>query len=268
MQKNPAHQASNSRQQATRATQAQRQPLVSLTGVSARLGDTLILDDIHLQINPGEIITVIGPNGAGKSTLVRLALGLIKPAQGEVQRAPQAVVGYVPQHMVIDDFMPMTVFEFLRTAGRLPQSTIIESLSDVGAQAVLHSPLRKISGGELRRVLLARALLREPSLLILDEPAAGVDVNGQTELYALIEQIRDVRGCGILMVSHDLHLVMASTNRVICLNHHICCEGTPEDITQHPEYISLFGANAARALAVYSHHHDHEHSLHGDVRPK
>ena len=159
----------------------------------------------------------------------------------------------------------MTVHGFLALGGRLSEAQIALALEEAGALRTEAQQLAKLSGGELQRVLLARALLREPDLLALDEPARGVDFAGEAELYALIGRLRTAHGLAVLLVSHDLHVVMASSDRVVCLNHHICCSGVPETVAQHPEYARLFGPDAAKALGVYRHHHDHAHGLGGEV---
>jgi zinc transport system ATP-binding protein len=241
------------------------EPLVSGRGLGKRLGGRAVLSGVEIAVRPAEIVTLIGPNGAGKTTLLRILLGLLSPDSGAVDRAPGLRIGYMPQRLVIDDLLPLTVRRFVEL-GRAGAGTTIEAaLDEVRAAHVIDQPIQAISGGELRRVLLARALLREPQLLVLDEPVQGVDVIGQGDLFRLILAIRERRGCGVLMVSHDLHLVMASTDTVLCLNGHVCCTGRPEAVSRHPEYIALFGAREADALALYTHHHDHVHDAAGHV---
>ena len=241
------------------------QPLVALEGIGLRFGGEPVLTDVDLSLERGRIVTLIGPNGSGKTTLVRLTLGLLQPETGSVRRQPSLRIGYVPQRVDLDDTFPLTVARYLRLARQADAATIRTALAEVGAEGVIDRPLQRLSGGELRRVLLARALLGKPDLLVLDEPAAGVDVTGQTELYDLIRRTRDRLNCGVLLVSHDLHLVMAATDEVICLNLHICCRGAPEAVSRHPEYLSLFGAEAAGAFALYHHAHDHRHDTAGHV---
>ena len=242
-----------------------RRALVRLDGIGLRFGAEPVLTDVSLTLEPGHIVTLIGPNGSGKTTLVRLALGLLQPGTGSVWRKPGLRIGYVPQRVDLDDTFPLTVARYLNLARQADAAAIGHALAAVGAAHVAGRPLQRLSGGELRRVLLARALLGTPDLLVLDEPAAGVDVTGQTELYDLIRRTRDRLGCGVLLVSHDLHLVMAATDEVICLNHHICCRGAPETVSRHPEYLSLFGPEAAGAFALYTHSHDHRHDTAGHV---
>ncbi|MFC1664537.1 ATP-binding cassette domain-containing protein [Pseudomonadota bacterium] len=243
-------------------------PLLEINKVSKRFDDHQALSGVDLKIHRGEIVTLIGPNGSGKTTLVRIALGLLRPDGGRVKRLKNLKIGYVPQLIHIDATLPLRVSRFL-TIGRrhrqmlVPLSRVTE---EVGIAGLLDKQLNNLSGGELRRVLLGRALLQNPDFLVLDEPSAGVDVSGQSELYKLIRDIRDHHNCGILLVSHDLHFVMAATDRVVCLNHHICCDGQPEVVSRHPEYLSLFGPQTN--LAIYAHHHNHSHELSGEVHPE
>jgi zinc transport system ATP-binding protein len=238
-------------------------PLVEARGITLRAGRSELLRAVDLEIRPREVVSLIGPNGAGKTTLIRVLLGLLRPSAGRVARRPGLVIGYVPQRISLDPVLPLTVGRFL-TIGRRGVG-ITSVLTAVGAGHLARASIHELSGGELQRVVLARALVRDPGLLILDEPAQGVDFNGQLELYQLIERIRDERGCGVLLVSHDLHVVMGATDRVICLNRHVCCSGAPETVTRHPEYLGLFGPRAAASLAIYAHDHDHAHDLAGEV---
>ena len=223
-----------------------------------------ILADVSLQLQNKEIITLIGPNGAGKTSLIRILLGLSSATSGKVKRQDNLRIGYVPQGIHVPDVMPLRVYDFLNVSGKYSIEQCQKMLDEVDCDYLLYSAMQNISGGEMQRVLLARALLKKPQLLVLDEPASGMDIIGQQALYETIRHIRDKHNCGILMVSHDLHLVMASTDRVICLNTHICCTGHPDDVSEHPEYLKLFG-DAIDGLALYSHHHDHEHDLHGNI---
>ncbi len=239
--------------------------LAEASGVHIGFAGNTVLSDVDLAVREREIVTLIGPNGSGKSTLVRLVLGLLEPDRGRVFLKPGLRIGYMPQRLVIDDALPLTVDRFLRLGGTATRQARLAALGEVAVERLTDSPIQKISGGEMQRVLLARTLLREPDLLVLDEPAQGVDMTGQAELFKLITGIRDRRGCGVLMVSHDLHLVMASTDNVVCLNHHVCCTGHPETVTRHPAYIELFGPLATGELAVYTHQHDHHHGPAGEV---
>ena len=238
--------------------------LISARGLELSFGGKPVLGDVDFDIHEGEIVTLIGPNGAGKSTLVRVLLGLVKLDGGSVRRRRDARIGYVPQRLDIDPAIPMTVQRFLSLGERVSKADIGARLKEAGAGHVLDRQISKLSGGELQRVVLARALLRSPNLLVLDEPVRGVDYTGEAELYNLFARLRDTRGLGVLLVSHDLHVVMASSDRVICLNQHVCCSGVPETVAQHPEYTRLFGAEAARAFGLYHHQHDHRHGPAGE----
>ncbi|MBT7268958.1 MAG: metal ABC transporter ATP-binding protein, partial [Rhodospirillaceae bacterium] len=206
-----------------------------------------------------------GPNGAGKTTLIKSVLGLRKLSHGSVNIRPQTVIGYMPQSLSVDPNLPLTVRRFIGLAGKMERGRRSSVLDEVGVLPIVDSSIHDISGGEMQRVLLARALLRDPDLLVLDEPAQAVDVNGQAELYQLISAIRAERGCGVLMVSHDLHLVMSATDKVLCLNNHLCCVGHPEVVSKDPNYVALFGPQVADSLALYHHHHDHEHAVDGHI---
>ena len=242
-------------------------PLVETLGVSVRLGGQEVLSRIDLAVRPSEVVSLIGPNGAGKTTLIRVLLGLLPPAEGSVRRRAGLVVGYLPQRVAVDAVLPLTVRRLLSLTRPVPEREAARALEEAGAAYLMDRSVHALSGGEMQRVLLARALLRDPGLLVLDEPIQNVDVTGQLEMYGIISRIREGRGCGILMVTHDLHVVMASTDRVVCLNRHVCCHGRPEDVSAHPEYLALFGPQAARNLAVYTHAHDHRHGPEGEVVP-
>jgi zinc transport system ATP-binding protein len=239
--------------------------LVEVRGVSVLAGRSQLLHEVDLQVRAGEIVSLIGPNGAGKTTLVRVILGILRPTRGEVWRRPGLVVGYVPQQLHLDPVLPLSVARFLSIGRRQRPEALCTALAEVGAAHLRDAQMHDLSGGEFQRVLLARALLRAPDLLILDEPARGIDFAGQLELYRLIERLRERHGCGVVLVSHDLHIVMGATDQVVCLNRHVCCSGRPEAVSRHPEYVSLFGPRAAGGLAVYTHAHDHAHDLAGEV---
>jgi zinc transport system ATP-binding protein len=241
--------------------------LITATQLNLHLGGRAVLEQVDVQVHAGEILTLVGPNGSGKTSLIRALLGLQSVDSGHIHRRPGLRVGYMPQRLHVGAELPLTVKRFLSLAGAITDVELKTACQRSGIELLLQKPLQAISGGEFQRVLLARALLRKPDLLVLDEPAQGVDINGQTELYQLIAEIRTELGCGVLMVSHDLHLVMAATDHVLCLNTHICCTGHPEAVSRHPEYLKLFGG-ALEGMAVYTHHHDHTHDLHGDVVPE
>lgn len=241
--------------------------LVAVSGLEVSFAGRKVLDGVDLTVNPGEIVTLIGPNGAGKTTLVRAVLGQVRPGRGSVRRRSGLTVGYMPQRLKVDPTLPLTVQAFLNLPRRRPKAVLETALAEVGVADTLGQPFQELSGGETQRVLLARALLGQPDLLVLDEPLGGVDFSGQLALFQLIGDMRRRRGCGVLMVSHDLHLVMAGTDSVVCLNHHVCCSGAPESVSLHPEYLALFGPKAAKGLAVYTHAHDHHHDPSGAVVP-
>lgn len=240
------------------------QILVDVQHISLKLQQRLILEDINFSVKRGEIVTLIGPNGAGKTALLKIVLGLYKPTNGKVILAPNLRIGYMPQVLVVESLMPLNVARFLLLSPRADVEKCDSMAEQLGIKYLMQSPIQTISGGELQRVLLARALLNDPDLLVLDEPAHGIDINGQAVLYQLISNMRSKLNCSILMVSHDLHLVIAGTDQVICLNRHICCSGHPAAVTQNPEFINLFGAKVAAELALYTHHHDHQHDHYGD----
>ncbi|MEX2469731.1 MAG: zinc ABC transporter ATP-binding protein ZnuC [Pseudohongiellaceae bacterium] len=235
--------------------------------VSKSFGSRAILQGVSLRIEPGRIVTLIGPNGAGKTTLVRILLGLIEADSGRVERLPRLRVGYMPQRLGVHPTLPLTVVRFLRLGVKVDAAEIEATLSRLRIGHIEQQQMIAISGGELQRVLLARALLQRPQLLVLDEPAQGVDLAGQAELYQLIGSIRDEIHCGVLMISHDLQLVMSATDEVICLNHHVCCHGEPEHVSNDPAFIELFGPNLSEQLAVYTHDHNHEHDIAGHIKP-
>ena len=249
---------------------ADRRPsgeLIGARGIGVIRAGRSLLQDVDIEVKAGEIVTLIGPNGAGKTTLVRVLLGILVPDRGHVRRRPGLGVGYVPQRFDLDRSIPLTVARFVALGGQAGGEAIEQALTEVGARNLLERQLSELSGGELQRVVLARALARAPELLVLDEPVRGVDYAGEAELYTLIGRLRSERGFGVLLVSHDLHIVMAQSDRVVCLNHHVCCSGVPHSVAQHPEYGRLFGPNASRAIGLYQHHHDHSHDLTGLPRP-
>lgn len=236
-------------------------PLLQARGltVSHRGAERPILKDVSLTISAGEIVTVVGPNGSGKSTLVRAILGHVATEKGSVARKPGLRIGYVPQRVHIDDRIPMTVRRFLSLPHRVSDSEAATVLARTGVDGLQDRQTTRLSGGQFQRVLLARALLHDPQLLVLDEPTQGLDQPGIVDFYQLIEDIRQETGAAILMVSHDLLVVMRASDQVICLNGHVCCHGTPQAVSAAPEYQALFGAESAQILALYRHHHDHSH---------
>ena len=238
--------------------------LLAAQNLSVQLGGAEVLSNISLSVNPAEIVTILGPNGSGKSTLLRALLGILPLSAGQVTRAAGLRLGYVPQKLAIDRSMPMTVRRFLSLPTRVGDAEATAALTRVGLPDVEARQMAALSGGQFQRVLLARALLSKPQLLILDEPTQGLDQPGEAAFYRLIADVRRETGAAVLMVSHDLHVVMAASDRVICLNGHICCEGTPRVVSNAPEYRALFGLGTQGALALYQHQHDHSHdSDHG-----
>jgi zinc transport system ATP-binding protein len=241
-------------------------PLVSLAGAGMQRSGRWLVRGVDLEVRPREIVTLIGPNGSGKSTTAKMALGIWLPAEGTARRADDLRVGYVPQKISVDWTMPLTVQRLMQLTNRLTPDEVGVALASTGISHLRHAEVRELSGGEFQRAMLARAIARKPQLLVLDEPVQGVDFSGEIALYELIVTIRDQLGCGILLISHDLHVVMAATDRVICLNGHICCQGAPSVVAASDEYRRLFGDRTADALALYRHHHDHTHLPDGRVR--
>lgn len=240
-------------------------PLVRLAGVGVFRAGHWLVRRVDLTLERGEIVTLIGPNGSGKSTTAKLALGLLKPDEGTTHQIEALTVGYVPQSVTIDWSMPLDVTRFLRLTAQPSPQEVREAMERTGVSHLARSDVRTLSGGEFQRVLLARAIARKPDLLVLDEPVQGVDFSGEIALYDLIGQVRDELNCAILLISHDLHVVMAATDRVLCLNGHVCCEGSPTNVIESTAYKNLFGSRAAATLAVYQHDHDHVHHADGRI---
>jgi zinc transport system ATP-binding protein len=228
--------------------------------IRARMGTALVLDNVNIAISQREIVTLIGPNGSGKTTLLKALLGLMR-VEGDIARKPGLRIGYVPQQFARDRSLPLTVGAFMGLFASEKESAA--ALERTGVADLAAAQVANLSGGEMARVLLSRAIAAKPELLILDEPLAGVDVAGEAALYHLIAELRDEIGCGILLVSHDLHVVMAQADRVICLNGHVCCEGSAAAVIKNPAFAEMFGPRVAGELALYAHHHDHTHNHHG-----
>jgi zinc transport system ATP-binding protein len=239
--------------------------LVAAEGVSIAFGGKPAVENVAIAVHASEIVTLIGPNGAGKTTLARALLGLAPVLAGRITRKPGLRIGYVPQRFTIDRIIPLSVRRFMSLSEAVPRERAAACLAETGAERLIDAQMCELSGGEFQRVLLARALARDLQLLVLDEPAQAVDFAGAAQLYELITAIRDKRGCGMLLISHDLHVVLGASDRVVCLNRHVCCEGRPGSVAGHPEYVRLFGPKAAASLGIYEHHHDHTHTLSGDV---
>lgn len=234
-------------------------PLVQIENLSLRYGGNTVLGNVSLAVEPGEIVTIVGPNGSGKTSLLRAIIGAARPAGGQVTLKPGLRLGYVPQKLHIDPTLPMTVERFLRLPGNARRSDCSAALTSAGVPDLITRQMSRLSGGQFQRVLLARALMGNPELLLLDEATQGLDQLGSASFYKQIETVRRETGCAVLMISHELHVVMSASDRVICLNGHVCCEGTPAVVASAPEYRALFGTGTGGALALYRHEHDHDH---------
>lgn len=233
--------------------------LVTLDNVSIAHTSTPAVWEVGFHVDRGEIVTLLGRNGSGKSTLLRAIIGALTPQVGTITHAPDLKIGYVPQKLAIDPTLPLSVARFLNLPTRHPRDKIEAALSEAGLAEAGKSALATLSGGQLQRVMLARALLADPDLLILDEPTQGLDHQGCAKFYRQIEDVRDRLGCGVLMVNHDLHVVMSASDRVICLNGHVCCSGRPQTVASEPAYQALFGVQSEGMFALYRHDHDHSH---------
>ncbi|EPC03188.1 zinc transporter [Litchfieldella anticariensis FP35 = DSM 16096] len=229
--------------------------LLAIEHLDIALGGHLVLEDIHLTLERGEIVTIVGPNGSGKTTLLRSIIGSLAPTRGRIDASPGLTIGYVPQRLHLDATLPMTVARFMSLPRRRPSHRVDQALDRAGVAGLGSRQMSELSGGQFQRILLARALLESPDLLILDEATQGLDQRGIAEFYRQIEQVRRELGCGVLMVSHELHVVMRASDRVVCLNRSICCEGTPERVATSPAYLAMFGHDIQDALALYRHHH-------------
>lgn len=238
-------------------------PLINAQNIGLKIEQKQILDNVSLSVNANEVVTIVGPNGAGKSSLLSVILGILPATTGTISRQANLKIGYVPQFINRDKTLPMTVAEFIALSSNKTNIKVADLFKLLRIDNLTRQFLFNLSGGELRRVLLARALLNSPQLLILDEPTAGIDVNGQTAFYSLLDELKTQFSFAVLMVSHDLHLVMATTNRVICLNQHICCEGIPKQVIENPAYQALFGKQSD-SVAFYQHHHNHSHDCQHD----
>ena len=233
--------------------------LIQVEDLSVRYGARTALSRVSLRVEPSEIVTIVGPNGSGKTSLLRAIIGAIKPFQGRVVQASSLKIGYVPQKLHIDETLPITVSRFLKLSGGVTAADIDYALTQAGVPKLTKAQLSQLSGGQFQRVLLARALIAKPDLLLLDEATQGLDQRGSASFYQQIETVRQNTGCAVLMISHELHVVMSASDRVICLNGHVCCEGTPAVVASAPEYRALFGTGTGGALALYRHEHDHGH---------
>lgn len=241
--------------------------LISVSDLTVVRGGRRLVHNVSLSVSRGEIVTIIGPNGSGKSTTIKAILGILKPDTGSVTISSDTKIGYVPQKLDINWAMPLSVSRFMQLTQKHTDEAIDAALATTGVQSLKKRELIELSGGEFQRVLIARSMAAKPDVLVLDEPVQGVDFNAELEIYHLIAELRRSHQCGVLLVSHDLHIVMAETDTVICMNGHVCCSGTPQVVTTSPEFRDLFGARGAEALAVYRHNHDHNHGIDGEIIP-
>lgn len=242
------------------------EPLATLKNAGLFRDGRWLVRGVDLTVEQGEIVTLIGPNGSGKSTTAKMMLGISKPDEGTCVKRDSLRVSYVPQKVSIDWTLPLTVQRFMSLTGKTTSQEAARAMEATGVVHLAKHEVRTLSGGEFQRVLLARAMARKPELLVLDEPVQGVDFSGEIALYELIKEIRDELNCGVLLISHDLHVVMAATDKVLCLNGHVCCSGPPKTVASSAEYKALFGPRATSTLAIYEHHHDHTHLPDGRVQ--
>ncbi len=238
--------------------------LIKMVSAGVYLNDKWLVKDVSLEIERGKIITLIGPNGSGKTTTAKMVLGLYKNISGKVEKFTKKIA-YVPQKISIDWTLPIRVVDFMNLTSDLKDIEIDEALKITGAKHLINNDLKSLSGGEFQRVLMARAVAKKPDLLVLDEPVQGVDFTGEIELYELIKKISETLKCGILLISHNLHVVMSKTDHVVCLNGHVCCSGTPLSVANNKKYQELFGENVSKVLSVYEHKHDHKHAVDGSI---
>ena len=242
----------------------QKKLLVKLENAGVQRISKWLVKGISFEISQGQIVTLIGPNGSGKTTTAKMILNIMNADEGQITRNTDKMA-YVPQKINIDWTMPLRVIDFMKITNNLNNNQVIESLTTTGVDKLLYNQIHNLSGGEFQRVLIARAIAKKPDLLVLDEPVQGVDYNGEIALYNLIKKISINLNCGILLISHDMHFVMSTTDHVVCLNGHICCSGTPSSVVKNPEYIKLFGEHNSETLSYYQHHHDHSHDNDGSV---
>ena len=241
--------------------------LVKLEKTGVYKNNKWLVKDVSLEVNKGKIVTLIGPNGSGKSTTAKIALGLYKDIEGKVEKFTDKI-GYVPQKISVDWALPIRVIDFMNLTQDLTNTELNDALTLTGMSHMKHNSLNDLSGGEFQRVLMARAIAKKPELLVLDEPVQGVDFTGEIALYKLIKNISESLKCGILLISHNLHVVMSKTDYVLCLNGHVCCSGTPVAVANDKKYKELFGDDVSKILSIYEHKHDHTHSSDGTIEKK
>tara|TARA_B100001027_G_scaffold80827_1_gene55377 strand:- start:1756 stop:2499 length:744 start_codon:yes stop_codon:yes gene_type:complete len=239
-------------------------PLIKLDNAGVYKSSKWLVRGVSIEVSKGQIVTLIGPNGSGKTTTAKMALNILNPDEGTILRNTKKIA-YVPQKINIDWALPLRVSDFMNITSNISDSLILENLKLTGVEHLIHSDIKNLSGGEFQRVLIARAIAKKPEFLVMDEPVQGVDFNGEISLYKLIKNISDNLNCGILLISHDIHFVMSSTDHVICLNGHVCCSGTPSYVAKNQAYIELFGEHTASVLSLYKHKHEHTHSIDGSI---
>jgi zinc transport system ATP-binding protein len=244
-----------------------QQTLLQMHRVGIKKNEKYLVRDISLEIKKGQIITLIGPNGSGKTTTAKMAAGIDKPTEGDIQQFADHI-GYVPQKLDLDWTLPLRVIELMTLTSVIDDDTVQRALQLTKTEHLKLKNVSELSGGEFQRVLIARAIAKDPDLLILDEPVQGVDFKGEVEMYELIKLIAKNKNCGILLISHDLHVVMSATHHVICLNGHVCCEGSPKKIVHDEKYKELFGDRASNLMSIYHHDHNHTHALDGTIKKK